>query len=263
MMILKYANIKYRREPVKIRGTKPIEKMTVFSEVERISQTKWISTTYKKFYESIKNDNSYKNKLLAQLVIESDFSEEVFYFSEPTPESRVVLNEIEQKVKLSCHKDSNGKYYYYEQAIFQPVQGFRTDKFESFYSGHSSPGTVSILKQLKNDKRLAENVGTITFEPSSLTIREYEEMLKDLYNVHKSLIISDGGILRTGIRKEYSINSLTKEFKKIKKSIESIVLNGNSNLIISRTLLSRNRINKFSPNLEMKKEINPQNDSLA
>lgn len=246
---LKYAKVFYKNKPINADGTKDLSNIKILIDLEQIERGRWIASTYKKFFEE--TNNKIFNNL--QVVIESTSGNENYYLTPKRSEN--VINFKKSTVpsdwrKLSAYNEKKSKnFYYYEPSIFD-----KDGKYVRNFIGHSSSGSISIFR-VRNT--IAENMGTITFEPSSLTVSEYEEMLKDLYNIHISLLVSDESPEKIGIEGKETLTKILDNVNELEEAMQGIIKNPNKNLELIQGSKSVKQINKFDPKVEIQKKINP------
>lgn len=164
-----------------------------------------------------------------------------------------IVGEKIQNIKLESHKIDGEQFYY------QKAKGIKSEDVWTYDSKHANvgfsvPGTV-IIKGKKSD--IDYPLGTITFKPSLLTVRELQGMLVDLFHIHAETITNSERQEQISTGDLYDVQSLLQHLRKIVPALKQINQNPLVDLIRTVQYQSVHQTRSFDISFELNKEMNP------
>lgn len=230
-------NYDHSQKPNKF-GLLKVEKINVGAEVQRKTRDEWVIPTH---YREFKNDR------LKQIALRFDES----ILSTDT----VIIHELDGKksLKLTLDKTNN---LWYQQAIFE------TSKKGKYYRYHRDNTTIGIMNagtiaiSVVRNNQLIDRI-IINFVPSGLKMKDYEEMITDLYRIREDLVKSENNFEKVAIRQTKSFMKLEQQLKKLNKAINNISIQPHKKLEINSINKKKNITTRFDLRAEIEEYTSP------
>lgn len=202
-------------------GFLEVKKINIGSEIQYKKENEWVVTNH---YREFKNDR------LKQIALRLDES--------ILPTDNVIIHELNAKegIRLVLDKRTN---LWYQPAKFEST---KKDKYYRYSRdnttiGIMSAGTVAV-SIVRNNQIMDKLV--INFVPSGLKMKDYEEMIIDLYRIREELVKDEKNLAEIAIRQKKTFLSLEQQVKNLSKAINNICMQPHKTL----KLVSRNKKKK-------------------
>lgn len=213
-------------------GFLEVKKINIGSEIQYKKENEWVVTNH---YREFKNDR------LKQIALRLDES--------TLPTDNVIIHELNAKegIRLVLDKRTN---LWYQPAKFEST---KKDKYYRYSRdnttiGIMSAGTVAV-SIVRNNQIIDKLV--INFVPSGLKMKDYEEMIIDLYRIREELVKDEKNLAEIAIRQKKTFLSLEQQVKNLSKAINNICMQPHKTL----KLVSRNKKKKINGRFDIRAEI--------
>lgn len=230
-------NYDHSQKPNKL-GLLNVKKISIGSEVQKKTKNEWIIPTH---YREFKNDR------LRQVALQFDKS--------ILPTDIVTIHELDGKksLKLTLDKTNN---LWYQQTVFE------TRKNGNYYRYHKDNVTIGIMNAgtiaisvVRNHQLIDKFI--INFVPSGLKIKDYEEMITDLYRIREDLVKGENNFEKVAFRQTKSFIKLERQLKKLNTAINNINIQPHKKLEINTIDKKKNITTRFDLRAEIEEYISP------
>lgn len=194
-------SVKYdHSQPPTIQGYLPVNTINIGQELNQRKEKEWVVQTH---YRESKND------CMRQIALR---------FDSPLEQGdRVYLHELSGKTGIPFQYDVTHDVW------FQPTL-FTKKKVRSYYQydnnqklvGLTNAGSVCI-SVIREKTYLAQY--RVCFVPSSLKLRDYEEMVSDLYRIREEFVRDERNVAKMALRQDQVLMTLEEQLEKLKKAI--------------------------------------------
>ena len=192
-------------------------------------------------FENVENNNlilKYTNKKISndyeELINLKNKNEEVYFFDP-------VIFKLE-KIKDSITTNSQMKKYFYKIEF--------ENSLEKSSLGYVNPGNFYIWAfNKKSDKKIIGNPFKVMVLPSSITLKDFEEILNEIININRNLLLTNEKTKMTiGLIEERKLflKDIKQAIDKISKYLKIINKNPKISLYLQNIKIPLNKIKRFS-----------------
>lgn len=194
-------SIKYdHSQPPTINGHLPIKTINIGQELNQNKENEWVVQTH---YRESKNDS------MRQIAIRFD-------------------SPLEQRDHVCLHEFNGTSDFLFQYDVthnvwFQPTI-FTKNKAGSYYKYDNNQTLVGLtnagsacISVIREKTSLAQY--RVCFVPSSLKLRDYEEMVSDLYRIREEFVRDERNIAKMALRQDQVLMTLEEQLKKLKNAI--------------------------------------------